>query len=297
MDERKSRYELFLEEEEKPQTKRCSKCKVVKALSEFHKDRNESQGVNSACKVCRSQSRSKYKSEWQRFWSRVTKQNTAPFCWIWGNSKSSTKTYWRGQHRSHQHVAYEMTTGELPDDARIITSCRNHRCINPSHMRAVTRDEFFVWMHNQNSDRFMGSKRPGTGLKGERNYNTRLTEEQVKYIRLQAAEGRSHADLARELGYSNAGIGFIVRGVNWGHVQDMPTPAMDRSHFVCPHCGRNFHASKTVAHVEKCLDQISRARNIRDLLAQGQPKTAIAAHIGITRQRVTQILTEMAHVQ
>ena len=39
--------------------KTCSSCGVVKALDEFHKDRNRPDGRRSACKACRSQKNSK----------------------------------------------------------------------------------------------------------------------------------------------------------------------------------------------------------------------------------------------
>jgi tRNA nucleotidyltransferase/poly(A) polymerase len=36
-------------------TKQCSRCKEVKPLTEFHKDKNRKDGLRSACKSCRKQ--------------------------------------------------------------------------------------------------------------------------------------------------------------------------------------------------------------------------------------------------
>lgn len=42
------------------QTKRCSKCKHFKPLSDFNKDRNRKDGYYPQCKVCRSKYQKKY---------------------------------------------------------------------------------------------------------------------------------------------------------------------------------------------------------------------------------------------
>ena len=44
-------------------TKVCSKCKVVKSVDEYNKDKSKKNGIKSQCKECRSKSITKQKEE------------------------------------------------------------------------------------------------------------------------------------------------------------------------------------------------------------------------------------------
>ena len=54
--------------------------------------------------------------------------------------------------------------------------------------------------------------------RGERNNRAKLTEADVLEIRQQAAQGRSHAAIAKERGLSRPTVSQIVSGARWGHV-------------------------------------------------------------------------------
>lgn len=79
----------------------------------------------------------------QRFWSKVNvgKPND---CWTW---KASTTTGGYGQflvegRLVHAHrVAYTLTVGPIPEGLELDHLCRNRRCVNPTHLEPVTRQE------------------------------------------------------------------------------------------------------------------------------------------------------------
>ncbi|MGA0070404.1 MAG: hypothetical protein ACO3HP_03775 [Candidatus Nanopelagicaceae bacterium] len=47
-------------------TKQCTKCGVLKPLTEFHRNRARASGFQSACKICRSQHEHKYSNSGRR---------------------------------------------------------------------------------------------------------------------------------------------------------------------------------------------------------------------------------------
>lgn len=152
MEERKSRYEQFLEEEEAPKTKRCSKCKQVKALGEFHNHRRSRDGHKAACKQCSNRG-SKYKDRADMFWKLYTVRTIrVGECVEWTGSYKTKKSgvvkpvYWWGE-RPHRRLlpvrqlVYRLAIGDIPDGMFVVTSCRNARCVRHSHLNLVTDSE------------------------------------------------------------------------------------------------------------------------------------------------------------
>jgi hypothetical protein len=86
----------------------------------------------------------------ERFWSKVDKSGD---CWIWTAailSPAGTKYARTGGYgmfgvgskvlRAHR-VSYEMANGPVPPGLEIDHLCRNKKCVNPSHLEAVTHLE------------------------------------------------------------------------------------------------------------------------------------------------------------
>lgn len=55
---------------------------------------------------------------------------------------------------------------------------------------------------------------------GERNSSAILNESMVVEIRMRAANGELHKDLAKEYGVSKSTISHAISGHNWGHIKD-----------------------------------------------------------------------------
>ncbi len=79
----------------------------------------------------------------ERFWDKVKKMDSG--CWEWQGAlvRNGYGNFWHNKEQIRAHrFAYEYFTGRLiPDGLEIDHLCRNHKCVNPRHLEAVTRRE------------------------------------------------------------------------------------------------------------------------------------------------------------
>ena len=61
-------------------------------------------------------------------------------CWIWLGDAIS-KGYGRFDGQMAHRVSYELHKGKIPTGLVLDHLCRNHMCVNPDHLEAVTRRE------------------------------------------------------------------------------------------------------------------------------------------------------------
>jgi len=105
--------------------------------------------------------------------------------------------------------AWELRNGPIPTGMCVRHLCAQHICVRPDHF-------------------FLGT------LKGEYHCGAKLTENEVKEIRLAAAQGLLHRDLAEVYGVRPSTISQVVSRRNWRHV--------------LPQCLPTFHALLSNAH-------------------------------------------------
>ncbi len=77
-------------------------------------------------------------SQSDRFWSKVDKSGE---CWLFQGTtaRGGYGTVWfYGKHRLAHAVSYELEIGPIPEGLVIDHLCRNHACVRPSHLEAVT---------------------------------------------------------------------------------------------------------------------------------------------------------------
>ena len=82
-------------------------------------------------------------SDFPRFWSKVG-IGAPNKCWPWTASKNSNGygSFWMNGHLKKAHrVAYELVIGPIPEGLEIDHLCREHACVNTSHLEPVTHRE------------------------------------------------------------------------------------------------------------------------------------------------------------
>jgi hypothetical protein len=70
--------------------------------------------------------------------------NAETGCWEW-NRALDAYGYGAitadGRRWKAHRLAYHLFKGPVPDDMAVDHMCRNHRCVNPDHLRLLTRGE------------------------------------------------------------------------------------------------------------------------------------------------------------
>ena len=204
MSERKSRYELFLEEEARTTQKPQSKVR---------------------------RSEAKYKSYEDWFWKRFkrrTKESGACLEWTGAMGDGWPVCSWKGRKSlSLRRIVYRLAIGELSDDLVVIVTCNNKRCVRYSHMKAVTKEEYEVKFRNHapTGDKHGSRTHPDKftmkwmDRSGEHNGRAKLIEADIRRIRRLHADGLSARKIARNYGMAKSTIQGIVNGRAWTHVQ------------------------------------------------------------------------------
>lgn len=145
----------------------------------------------------------------ERFFSRFKVLENG--CWQWiahadkdgyGVMPSNGKNI-----RAHRY-SYEYHVGPIPDGMSICHKCDNPGCVNPEH--------FFVGSAKDNAQDALAKQR---NFVGEKNSRSKLTQEQVKFIR--SSNIRSQ-ELASMFNVNKSTINNIRRGATWGHLHSDP---------------------------------------------------------------------------
>ena len=193
MEERKSRYELWLEEEERkaqprPQPKRTRKW--------THKDKAD--------------------RFWKGFWAKTEKVGE---CLEWtgkyqGYRHSVPYAKWDGKQMNLRRIVYKLALGDVADDLFVVTTCRNRRCVRQSHLLRVTEQEYDAYRWDRSAmpaDRILVGEKVGT---------SKLSEDDVRLIRkLYAQGGVTLAELGHRFSVDSTTIRDVVSRRRWTHVQ------------------------------------------------------------------------------
>lgn len=149
----------------------------------------------------------------ERFWSQVDKSSE---CWIWvGNANNknygvfnhSTVNGKRMRMFAHR-MSYSLVYDDLSEEVVLCHKCDNSLCVRPDHLFVGTQAE---------NMKDMVSK--GRSLRGMKNHNNKLTEEQVQAIRLEYALGElGYTLLGRRYGVTGKVIRDIIKGYTWRYL-------------------------------------------------------------------------------
>ena len=132
-------------------------------------------------------------------------------CWLWcGNRHAGgyPRVTRAGANYFVHRVMYRLLKGPIPRGKRLWHDCRNLHCINPDHMRPLTRREIGDTMLAQ-----------GRYCKGSKHPSSTLTETDVRRIRRLHGPGkRTYRQLAEEYGVDTTLIIRVVLREKWSHV-------------------------------------------------------------------------------
>lgn len=127
-------------------------------------------------------------------------------CWIWTGSKSKVGYGFGYSSKdkklvSAHRLSYVAFKGGIPAEMVVAHACDNPLCVNPNHLWLAT--------HAENSADMV---KKGRSAKGEKCGKSKLTNEQVKFIR---ESNFSHRKLGAMFNVSHPNIGYIKRGKTW----------------------------------------------------------------------------------
>jgi hypothetical protein len=143
------------------------------------------------------------------FWRRVEVLEAPNGCWLWhgANRLGYGVARWEARTVYTHRLAWYLTKGVWP--TYLMHTCDRPRCVNPGHL--IDAD------HKTN---MADMKAKGHVTRGERNHHARLTEEQVRAIRVRISEGASQSTVAREFGVCRATIEMIHLRRSWAYLTD-----------------------------------------------------------------------------
>lgn len=146
-----------------------------------------------------------------RFWNKVDKMpghGPQGECWVWiaatnpdgyGMIRQPTRTIIASR------ASWEIHHGPVPDGLWVLHRCDNPPCVNPNHLFLGTT-----------TDNQRDAAKKGRSAKGGN--NARITEDQVREIRQQHADGVNRRILAAQYGVTHWNITAIVNRTCWPHV-------------------------------------------------------------------------------
>lgn len=163
--------------------------------------------------------------ERQRFWDRV-ELGGPDDCWEW-RAACRRGGYgvitWAGRPEAAHRVAWILQEGPIPEGIHILHKCDNPPCVNPRHLFAGTpKDNMLDKIRKGRGGRWTETNPQKQRKVQQRNYQLKLTEDQVLQIRTLRAEGVKQAELARRFGVTEMNISLIVRRLGWKHLEDQP---------------------------------------------------------------------------
>lgn len=230
--------------------RRCPKCKVEKDQEEYWK-------TCSYCKDCQKadwrarhtkenvEYAEKRRNKWKTKNSRCCKRcgtgyvgkgikreycstkckllgeikKTKSGCWEWlgdlhPNGYGYTTEY-ETRKRTHVHrLSFKIFKENIPKGLYVCHHCDNRKCINPDHLFIGTAKE------NMQDAKIKGRMDHVKlyAVKGEKNPNSKIKEDDVINIRKEISEGKRCTVLAREYGLSSTVIYKIRDRESWKHV-------------------------------------------------------------------------------
>jgi len=145
----------------------------------------------------------------ERFWSKV-QVGDPDDCWEWKASNRQGGGYGQfkldGTMKLAHRVAWELTSGVIPEDLCVCHHCDNCGCMNPAHLFLGTKAD-------NSAD--MVAKGRQRSARGTRNGNSKLTQLMVLEIRRLLASGLTQTAIGKIFEVNSRTINKIATGRRW----------------------------------------------------------------------------------
>jgi hypothetical protein len=132
-------------------------------------------------------------------------------CWIWTGTITS-RGYGQllsNNKKMYAHrAAFEAFVGDIPEGMVVCHTCDNVHCVNPDHLFLGTQ-----------KDNLQDMKEKGRSTAGEKNKQSKLSEDDVKAIKHWLNHGVSEYQLSKSFDVSRSAINAIKLGKSWSHVE------------------------------------------------------------------------------
>ena len=148
----------------------------------------------------------------ERFWAKVDK---AGECWEWTAGRlyrrDGTPSYgsfnFNGNQQVAHRVSWQLEKGPIPPGLWVLHHCDNVSCVRPSHL--------YLGTHAENTRDAVVRRRMAFG---ERTWNHKLREVDVRAIRAVAECGFTTETIGTFFGVSGSTVRYILRGEHWRDV-------------------------------------------------------------------------------
>lgn len=146
----------------------------------------------------------------ERFWSKVNKTED---CWLWtaGKNNGGYGQFYNGKKMVTAHrFSYQLNNETIPDGLDCLHKCDNPICVNPTHL--------FLGTQQDNSNDMISKQRQHHPY-GENCHQSKLSQEDVLFIKQFPKYRGSGIELANRFNVTKTTIGYIRNGRNWKSVK------------------------------------------------------------------------------
>lgn len=156
------------------------------------------------------------RKEWALRWLRARTEHEGE-CWLWqpavaGNGLPSASIQGSNSVNVRRWV-FGCCCSSLVSGQEVVPTCGNRLCLNPEHLKQVTRTQRFAQAKGRGA--FTRKPQHIAAITAARRASAKYTPEQIEHVRRLASEDLSVAEIARRAGVGYDTAWTVCRGRAW----------------------------------------------------------------------------------